>query len=114
MMKEPSRREFIKQAGVIGLASTTLMGQIACSNPVSNQLVSSDADSISKLDPTVSKDTGPHGKGLPITMAGYEYSRVRGLIDGSVTVEGCSTNFEVTGIGPLNKPCFLWGRKPVM
>ena len=90
-----SRRKFIKQAGAAGLAATMAGSFAACSksNPAP--------------DPTVSKYTGPHGEGLPITMAGYEYSRVRGIIDGSVNVEGCSTNFEVTSIGPLNNHAFF-------
>lgn len=58
-------------------------------------------------DPTVSKRLGPHGKGLPITMAGYEYNRVRALADGSVQVKGCASTFEVTGIGPLNNHAFF-------
>lgn len=37
----------------------------------------------------------------------YEYSRVRGLIDSSVNIKGCSTKLEVTGIGPLNNHAFF-------
>lgn len=40
-------------------------------------------------------------------MAGYDYSRVHALVNGEVTVEGCQTNFEVTGIGPLNNHAFF-------
>jgi 4,5-dihydroxyphthalate decarboxylase len=104
-MKE-SRRNFLKQAGAVGL-SATMVGQVACSNSDSKTAVSSTPESSSEPDPTVSKYTGPHGEGLPITMAGYEYSRVRGIIDGSVNVKGCSTKYEVTGIGPLNNHAFF-------
>jgi 4,5-dihydroxyphthalate decarboxylase len=95
-----TRRKFLKQAGAVGLAAT-VMGQMACSKSDSK------LKSNPKSDPTVSKYTGPHGEGLPVTMAGYEYSRVRGLIDGSVNVRGCSTKFGVTGIGPLNNHAFF-------
>jgi 4,5-dihydroxyphthalate decarboxylase len=37
-----------------------------------------------------------------ITIAGYPYDRVKGLIDGSVKVEGCDTQFEVSNIYKLN------------
>ena len=88
-----SRRYFL-QAGAVGAAAA-----------LSPKLAFSDSDI--KADPTVSKYTGPHGEGLPVTLAGYEYSRVRGLIDGSVNIKGCSTKFEVTGIGPLNNHAFF-------
>lgn len=58
-------------------------------------------------DPTVSKRTGPYGTGLPITIAGYEYSRVKALVDGEVEVKGCASKFEVTSIGPLNNHAFF-------
>ncbi len=108
--KEPnmktSRRKFVKQACFAGL-SATMIGQMACSNPDQKYKVSSDTNSSPGSDPTVFKYTGPHGEGLPITMAGYEYNRVRGIIDGSVNVEGCSTKFEVSGIGQLNNHAFF-------
>ena len=98
-----SRRKFL-QAGAIG-AAAAIMPQLtfSSSDVESKAAVSQDL----KSDPTVSKRTGPHGEGLPVTMAGYEYNRVRGLIDGSVNVKGCSTKFEVTGIGPLNNHAFF-------
>jgi len=39
---------------------------------------------------------------LSITIAGYPFDRVKGLVDGSVKVEGCETRFEVSGIYKLN------------
>ncbi len=95
-----SRRKFIKQAGFAGFTAVA-MSQITCTNS------SSDSAQESKDDPTVSKYTGPHGEGLPITMAGYEYNRVRGIIDGSVIVKDCSTKYEVSGIGQLNNHAFF-------
>ena len=59
------------------------------------------------VDPSVQKRTGPFGEGLPITLAGYEYKRVRGLVDGSVTIDGCAHQFEVSSIGPLNNHAFF-------
>ncbi len=93
-----SRRNFIKQAGLFG-AAATLPGHSATS------LAAEDEDT--KLDPTVKERTGPYGKGLPITIAGYDYSRVHALVAGKVTVEGCSHRFEVAGIGPLNNHAFF-------
>ena len=58
-------------------------------------------------DPSVSKRLGPHGVRLPLTIAGYEYSRLRGLVEGDVTVDGCATQFEVSSIGPLNNHAFF-------
>jgi len=39
---------------------------------------------------------------LSITIAGYPFDRVKGLVDGSVKVEGCETRFEVSSIYKLN------------
>jgi 4,5-dihydroxyphthalate decarboxylase len=58
-------------------------------------------------DPTIKESTGPHGEGVSITIAGYDYSRVRALVEGKVTVEGCAHRFEITGIGPLNNHVFF-------
>lgn len=91
-----SRRKFLKNTALTG---TALAGAVLSPH------TSSGADP--KSDPTVSRRTGPHGKGLPITIAGYDYSRVRALVEGQVTVEGCAQRFEVTGIGPLNNHAFL-------
>jgi len=54
---------------------------------------------------------GPYGEGVPITMAGYDYSRVKPLADGRVTVEGCQHRYEVTSIGPLNNHAFFEPQK---
>ena len=58
-------------------------------------------------DPSVKKRTGPFGEGLPITLAGYAYNRVRAIVEGSVKIEGCAHQFEVTSIGPLNNHAFF-------
>lgn len=50
-----------------------------------------------------------HEKGsakLKIEMAGYDYDRVKPLIDGRVEIEGCTTNFEVSRIGDMNTHIF--------
>ncbi|MEX1352280.1 MAG: ABC transporter substrate-binding protein [Desulfobacterales bacterium] len=43
---------------------------------------------------------------LDITMAGYDYDRVKALIDGSVEVENCTTSFEVSSVGEMNTHIF--------
>lgn len=93
-----SRRGFIKKAGAIGVAAAA-GGSAAVSQAARAGRKSP--------DPTVKKRTGPFGKGLPITIAGYEYSRVRALVEGDVTVEGCAHRFEETSIGPLNNHAFF-------
>ena len=92
-----SRRDFLKYSGAIGVAAAVPVNA-AASKPVKTDEV---------LDPTVRKRTGPYGKGLPITIAGYDYSRVHAIVEGKVTVEGCAHRFEVTGIGPLNNHAFF-------
>lgn len=102
-MTDSSRRTFMRNAGVAGLsvslAATASGGDSSSTAPESPD------------DPTVSAYMGPYGEGLPITLAGYDYSRVRPLVDGRVQVEGCQTRFEVTGIGPLNNHAFFGPQK---
>jgi len=43
---------------------------------------------------------------LALKMAGYNFDRVAGLIDGRVQVEGCDASFEVAGIGDMNTDVF--------
>ena len=43
---------------------------------------------------------------LPIDVAGYDYDRVRALIDGRVEIEGCNTRFEIASIGEMNTHAF--------
>jgi len=100
-----SRRKFIKQVGTAGVAATVIGPLTACTN--TEEKATEGASQNLKNDPTVKEYTGPFGEGLPITMAGYDYSRVHALVNGEVTVEGCQTNFEVTGIGPLNNHAFF-------
>ena len=49
------------------------------------------------------KRTSESGK---IKIAGYEYDRVEGLIDGRVKVDGCDVQFEVSSIGKMNTHVF--------
>ena len=92
-----TRRSFLKQSGVAGLVAAA-----ACSSSGAPSEAATE-----KSDPTVKQRTGPFGKSLPINIAGYNYGRVRALLDGRVTVEGCSHSFEETGIGPLNNHAFF-------
>lgn len=43
---------------------------------------------------------------LGITVAGYDYERVRALVDGRVEIEGCQTEFETDSIGKMNQHAF--------
>lgn len=98
-----SRRSFIKKAGLAGLAAATL--PIACSTETTSEesLIKDE----SPKDPTVKYETGPFGEGESIVLAGYDYSRVKPLVDGKVNIEGCSFKYEVTGIGALNNHVFF-------
>lgn len=103
-----NRRKFIKQAGLASLSAIAVGSLAACNNKDSNTIIASPE---LEIDPTVKKRFGPHGEGLPITMAGYPYDRVRGIMDGSVQIGGCSTIFESTSIGPLNNHAFFGPQK---
>lgn len=93
-----NRRTFIKGAGLAGLA-TAMTGPLALSG--------AKAADAKNTDPTVKRVSGPFGEGLPITMAGYDYNRVKALVDGLITVQGCSSRYEVTSIGALNNHAFF-------
>ena len=56
------------------------------------------------------KDAADKSKKLPLKIAGYEYDRVAGLIDGRVNVAGCDASFEVAGIGDMNTDVFSGGQ----
>jgi len=83
----PSRRRFLKlvavAGGMLGFPGIT---QIASSQPGSPGIIR-----------TSSKSSRPS-----ITIAGYPFDRVKGLVDGSVKVEGCDTRFELASIYKLN------------
>jgi 4,5-dihydroxyphthalate decarboxylase len=50
--------------------------------------------------------TAVKSKGLPLSMAGYNFDRTRALIDGSVKIEGCDIRFKESGIGDINTHVF--------
>ena len=78
--KTASRRDFIKTVAVAASATGVLSacGKAGTSSPADEP------------------------KGLPITLAGYAYDRVRGLMDGSVSMDGCDMRFETSNIYKLN------------
>ena len=78
-----SRREFFKATGMMAGAAAALA--------TSSRVLAQDAGT---------------SKGLSITMAGYNYNRVKALVDGRVKVEGCETQFEVAKIGDMNTQVF--------
>lgn len=81
-----SRREFIVTAALAAGAAGAAGALGACSSEPS-------------------QDAGVAG-GLPLTIAGYKYGRVKGLIDGRVKIEGCDAKFEAGSIGDLNTHLF--------
>lgn len=100
-MTDTTRRTFIRNSGIAAVAAS--LG--ATAGTAEGTGVPAQPDS------TVSRYAGPYGDGLPITLAGYDYSRVSALVEGTVGVEGCQTRFEVTGIGPLNNHAFFGPQK---
>ena len=83
----PSRRKFHKAGAFTGaaLAAGATLGRVR----------------------SVAEDKGTPASGkLEITIAGYDYDRVQGLMDGRVQVAGCETQFEVARIGEMNTHVF--------
>ncbi len=82
-----SRRGFLKMAAVAGgMLGFPGISQAASSQPGSSGIIQ-----------TSSKSSRPS-----ITIAGYPFDRVKGLVDGKVQVEGCDTRFDVSSIYKLN------------
>ena len=82
-----SRRGFLKAGALTGasLAAGATLGQVNCM--------------------AEDKQAPVSGK-LKITIAGYDYDRVKGLMDGRVQIEGCETKFEIGRIGETNTHVF--------
>jgi len=85
--KGVSRRSFIKSAAAGGAA---LIG--------SSTTILSTTQADQKASPTLSKPR--------IELAGYDYDRVRALLDARVQIEGCDTQFEISSIGEMNTHVF--------
>jgi len=82
-----SRRGFLKMAAVAGgMLGFPGFSQTASSQPGASRIIQ-----------TSSKSSRPS-----ITIAGYPFDRVKGLVNGKVKVEGCDTRFEVSSIYQLN------------
>jgi 4,5-dihydroxyphthalate decarboxylase len=58
----------------------------------------------------VGEKSAPTSGKLPLRIAGYDYDRVKGLMDGSVRVEGCDVRFVESNIYELNANA-LGGKK---
>ena len=82
-----SRRDFLKTAAVAAGGAGALG---ACGN-----------HSLGTDEPS-----DPQPDGLPITVAGYAYDRLQPLIDGRVTIEGCTLTYQKGGISDLNNHVF--------
>ena len=91
-----SRRTFLKltalAGGILGIPG---FSQAASSQPGSPGIIR-----------TSSKSSRPS-----ITIAGYPFDRVKGLVDGKVKVEGCDTRFDVSSIYKLNAVAMGGGQK---
>ena len=86
-----SRRDFIKTVAVAA-GTAGVLG--ACGK-----------EAVSPSDgPAESSARKPEG--LPLTVAGYRYDRVDALIDGRVSIEGCSVTYQKGSIGDLNTHVF--------
>jgi len=84
---ETSRRGFLKMAAVAGgMLSIPGIGQ-ATTSP--------------QKVPGIIRTSAKSGA-LPITIAGYPFDRIKGLVDGSVKVKGCDVRFERASIYKLN------------
>ncbi len=77
-----SRRNFIKNTLIAASVSIALPGYAVATN------------------------TANKSKKLPLKMAGYQFDRVAGLIDGRVKVADCEAIFEIAGIGDMNSDVF--------
>jgi 4,5-dihydroxyphthalate decarboxylase len=82
-----SRRGFLKAGTLTGAAwaAGATLGQVNC---------------------RAEDDNASTSRKLKIKIAGYDYDRVEGLIDGRVQVEGCATEFETARIGDMNTHIF--------
>ena len=84
---ETSRRGFLTMAAVAGgMLGVTKINRVASAQPRFPGIIRTSSKSVP----------------LSITIAGYPFDRVKGLIDGSVKVEGCHTRFEISNIYKLN------------
>ena len=82
-----SRRTFLKLSALAGgLLGIPGFSQVASPQPKSPEIIRTTSSSNS----------------LSLTIAGYPFDRVKGLVDGKVKVEGCNTKFEVSNIYKLN------------
>jgi hypothetical protein len=82
--KGASRRDFIKQAAVTAGA----VGALSACGKGATSPAKEPGGSTTQL-----KD------GLPITVPGYPFDRVQALVDGRVSIEGCSLTFQKGSIG---------------
>jgi len=89
--KNSSRRDFLKKA-TLAAGSVGVMGMYGFSTDsvASQQKVSGEANS----------------NDFQITVAGYDFNRVKAIIDGRVKIKGCSVNFVKSGIGDMNTNVF--------
>ena len=81
-----SRRKFLKQASVAGIAATVVGPLAAYGNS--------------------DKDIKTNEEGLNLIVAGYPVNRLKSLINGKAKIEGCQIEFIKGSIGDLNSSTF--------
>ena len=95
----PSRRDFVRGGAVAG--ASLAVGAAVGASP---RALGGDAGGLASGTGSARAGTGTGIR--PITIAGYDYDRVAGLINGDVPVEGCAVTFEVDSIGAMNTHIF--------
>ncbi len=43
---------------------------------------------------------------IPIKLAGYDFNRIKAIVDGKVKIKGCSITYNKAGIGDMNSEAF--------
>jgi len=86
-----TRRKFIKTtAWGVGVFSTLGSFNFIKGEPVSK---ASNAEAGNSND-------------MPIKLAGYDFNRIRAIVDGKVKIKGCSITYVKSGIGDMNSEAF--------
>lgn len=91
-----TRRNFLKQASVAGVAASVIGPFAACDN----------SEQKAEINSKAGKDIKTNEEGLNLSVAGYPVNRLKPLIDGKVKIEGAQIEFTKGSIGDLNSSTF--------
>jgi 4,5-dihydroxyphthalate decarboxylase len=91
MTKNSSRRTFLKTATLVA-GSVGAIGMVSCKSDTSTSQ-QEESEDVNSND-------------LKLTVAGYEFNRLKALIDGRVKIEGCDISFTKSSIGNMNTDTF--------